>query len=134
MFDQQYCCISSNLKMLQYFNWLHNISVHIISWKIKPNMIQLCVRTCHVVRNVHLQKQVVVIRITRLLHLSCIKDAKNISCSPKAFSAETSTTGKALALWDWCSASVVVISTSSISVYLGKLNQNVLQIESQPLP
>lgn len=36
----------------------------------------------------------VVIRITCLLHLSCIKDVKNISCSPKAFSAETSSNRK----------------------------------------
>lgn len=73
--------------MLKYFNRLHNISVHIISWKVILNMIQLRVKTCHIVRNWHLQKQMVVIRITCLLHLSFIKDANNVSCSPKAFSA-----------------------------------------------
>lgn len=82
------------LKMLQYFNWLHDISVHIISWNVIPNMIQLRVKTCHDVKQLHLQKQMVVIHITCLLHLSCIKDAKNVSCSLQAFSAETSSNRK----------------------------------------
>lgn len=41
-----------------------------------------------------MQKQMVVTRITWLLHLFCIKDTKNASCSPKAVSAETSSNGK----------------------------------------